>query len=78
VRLARIDGFTWAQIGRLLRRSRQAVRQRFQHVEGPVPAFVFTPPTVEQRVVSRHNSSTRDIERRREFDNAGPGDLIAW
>lgn len=40
VRMARQQGYDWARIGRLLRRSRQSVRERFERLApkaGPFP-----------------------------------------
>jgi hypothetical protein len=92
VRLARADGYNWAQLGRLLHRSRQAVRQRFADID--VDADVDsgssgsngliglllppTRPTTEQHVIGLVRTSRAAERRRREFEAAGPGDLIAW
>ncbi|MFW2334569.1 hypothetical protein [Ilumatobacter sp.] len=78
VRLARAEGYSWAQLGRLLRRSRQAVRQRYGHVDGTVQLLPPLSPTTEQFVVNLVGTRRDDVRRRREFDRARSGDLIAW
>ncbi len=77
IRLARDDGYDWGRIGRLLGRSRQSARQRYQRLAPRQPPV---PPHLRGRTdVERHHldvaESTADLRRRREFE---AGDAVFW
>jgi hypothetical protein len=78
VRLARAAGYDWGHIGRLLGRSRQAVRKRFERLAplvGPLP-----PELVRRGIAAREfNSlyeSLADARRRARYD--ADDDPVAW
>lgn len=81
VRLAREEGYNWAQIGRLLGVSRQAARKRFEQLEPLVgPVTPFTPPHGRNRSVWEQQAQNvaegrADIRRRKEFDS---GNAVFW
>ena len=81
VRLARADGYNWAQIGRLLGVSRQAAKERFDRLEGEVgPVTPFTPPHRRGRSEWQQSEqdffeTIADLRRRREFES---GDAMFW
>ena len=81
VRLARADGYNWAQIGRLLGVSRQAAKKRFESLDDGVgPMTSFTPPHTQGRTVLQQQerevfAAIADIRRRREFES---GDAVFW
>ena len=74
VALARRDGYEWAPIGRLLGRSRQAVRQRFRSM---VP--VASPSSRRRDVTERYRAEVHellaDVRRIREADG---DDVVPW
>src|SRR5262245_45234724 len=72
---ARLDGLNWAQIGRLLGRSRQSVRDRFASlVPGIAPGPIETP---FERMLRKQNEGFEQLMRR---INGGPDDdePVAW
>ena len=74
VALARRDGYEWARIGRLIGRSRQAVRQRFATI---VPVI---PPSRRRRdLTDRYRAEIRrqtgDVRRRSAAEGDDPA---AW
>ena len=78
VRLARAAGYDWGRIGRLLGRSRQAVRQRFERlapIVGPLP-----PALVRRGIAAKEFDELyqrfADARRRREFET--DDDVVAW
>lgn len=78
VLLARREGASWGEIGRALRRSRQAVRQRYESIDGTPPPILPLPTGEVDRFVAIWRDGAWDRRRRREFDEAGDGDVIAW
>jgi hypothetical protein len=78
VRVARAEGYSWAQIGRLLGRSRQAVRQRFGNIDGTVQPLPLGPGNDEERVMSGWYRSTACTRRHREFLDTDPSDVVPW
>ncbi len=71
VALARREAWTFARIGRLLGRSRQAVQQRFQRIQPATPYDPSIPFQRERRMVQQFTSPDR--RRARQDD-----DPIAW
>ena len=78
VRFARVEGYSWAQIGRLLGRSRQAVRQRFGDIDGTAQPLPLGPRNDEERVMAGWYRSTADTRRHREFLDTDPSDAVPW
>ena len=78
VRAARSDGEGWATIARLLGRARQGVWGKYRHVDATPTPPPLRPTTLDERTMSWVRTSRADARRRREFDDAGPGDVIAW
>ena len=80
VRLARANGFSWATIGRLLCRSRQAVRKRYGAIDGTREPIVMPPVDDAQRVMAAIARSRADDRRRRELAELDDGevDAVAW
>jgi hypothetical protein len=78
IRLARRQGVNWAEIGRLLHRSRQAVRERYGPLEGthePLPRSIDP-----DRAYYEWRQAGADARRRRELialEMAGD-DVVAW
>ncbi len=79
VRLARAAGYDWGRIGRLLGRSRQSVRERFDRLAplvGPLP-----PGLVREGVAAREFNqlyeSLADARRRARLEADGD-DVVAW
>ena len=81
VRLARAEGYNWAQIGRLLGVSRQSAKQRFERLDDLVGTVnPFTRPHQRGRTVWEQQeqdvcATIADLRRRREFDS---GDAVFW
>ena len=67
-----------AQIGRLLGRSRQAVRQRFGDIDGTAQPLPLGPRNDEERVMAYWYESTACTRRRREFLDIDPSDTVPW
>ena len=79
IRTARSQGFDWARIGRLLRRSRQAVRKRYGAIDGTFEPFMFDAPDPGVKMMADHRRARAERERRREFEDwAASGDVVAW
>lgn len=78
VRLAREHGYTWAKIGRLLGRSRQAVTKRFAAIDGTPQPLPLAAPTDEQRIMAAWHASVQRGRRWREFQELGPRDVVPW
>lgn len=78
VRFARAEGYSWAQIGRLLGRSRQAVRQRFGAIDGTPQPLPLGPRNDEERVMAYWYESTACTRRRREFLDIDPSETVPW
>lgn len=77
IRLARDDGYDWGRIGRLLGRSRQSVRERFDRLaprQPPLPPHLLGRGDVERHRLDQYES-TADLRRRREFE---AGDAVFW
>ena len=69
VALARREGWNWARIGRLLRRTRQSVRQRFDNAQ---LAMRHDPH------LDYHRSEAGFANLRRDFERAADDDPVAW
>ncbi|MDJ0771117.1 MAG: hypothetical protein QNJ12_20170 [Ilumatobacter sp.] len=78
VRLARADGYSWARLGRLLGRSRQAVRTRFGEIDGTRQPFPFRTMRDDARIMVHWYEAKADARRRTEFDGLSPDDVVAW
>jgi hypothetical protein len=77
---ARRSGRDWARIGRLLGRSRQAVRKRFGGV-APVGALLppSLPATEQSEVEAERRAVVAQFRRERDADDAATtGSLTAW
>jgi len=79
VRLARAAGYDWGRIGRLLGRSRQAVRERFDRLAplvGPLP-----PSLVRAGIAAKEFNETyemlADVHRQVRLEADGD-DVVAW
>ncbi len=82
VRLARASGYDWGRIGRLLGRSRQSVRERFDRLAplvGPLPPGLVRAGIAAEEF-DRLYYSLADARRRRdlEADEAAGADIVAW
>ena len=73
VALARREGLNWAEIGRLLGRSRQSVRERFAtSVPKPAPGRY---ETAFERLLRRQNEAYERITRPKSAEDDDP---VAW
>lgn len=78
VRLARADGYDWGRIGRLLGRSRQAVRKRFERLAplvGPLPPALMR-EGLAAKEFNRFYEVLADGRRRTQW--ASDDDPVAW
>lgn len=76
VSLARRNGWNWAKIGRLLRRTRQSVRQRFDNA---TLAMRPDPHLLRHRQAAEFAGIHEEIRRSAACDGSGDGDdPIAW
>ena len=78
VLLARREGWSWGAIGRALRRSRQAVRQRYGSIDGTPPDMLPLPLGEVDRFREIWFEGRADERRRREFDGLAEGDVVPW
>jgi hypothetical protein len=78
VRFARAEGYSWAHIGRLLGKSRQAVRQRFVGIDGTVQPLPRRPMADDERTMSTWNAALAGARRRREFLELDPSHVVPW
>ncbi len=78
VRLARADGYTWARLGRLLQKSRQAVRKRFGEIDGAPQPPPFRASSHDDLVIGSWSRARADVRRRQEFADLGPDDAVPW
>lgn len=78
VLLARANGASWGEVGRSLRRSRQAVRQRYLAVDGTPPPIARLPVRDDLRFMAIWNERLADVRRRHEFDDLCPDEAVPW
>ena len=78
VLIARRDGASWGEIGRLLGRSRQATRKRYGSIDGTPPPIVPLPTGRVDRYVAIWRNDEADRRQRREFDALDDGDVVPW
>lgn len=78
VRRARRQGCSWAGIGRVLHRSRQALHRRFDRrlpIDALLPPAPLTPPST----VELAREAAAEQRRMDDIDRAGDdGDLVPW
>lgn len=78
VRFARAQGYSWARLGRLLGRSRQATQKRFAPIDGtpqPMPRRTMHDDT---RFMIRRWSRRADERRWNEFVELEAADAVPW
>lgn len=78
VLLARRNGDSWGSIGRALHRTRQSVRERYVDIDGTPPDLLPLPLGDVDRFREIWFEGRADDRRRREFDELGDGDVVAW
>jgi hypothetical protein len=78
VHAARAEGYSWAKLGRLLGRSRQAVRQRFGGDDTRRPSLPVRPVAADERIIATWNRIKADARRRAEFEHLSPTDVVPW
>ena len=78
VRLGRSEGYSWAVLGRMLGKSRQAIRQRFVSIDGTPQPLPRPPMSDDDRIMTAWNRARSDVRRRREFADLGPNDVVPW
>jgi hypothetical protein len=79
IRTARSQGYDWARIGRLLRRTRQAVRKRYGAIDGTFEPIMFDALDPGVKSIVDYKRALADRERRREFEEwAASDDVVAW
>jgi hypothetical protein len=80
VRMARANGYQWARIARLLKRSRQAVTQRFKSIDGTQERIQLTPSTDPQerwnRQIRQHVGDARRATELEAMEESG--DVVPW
>ena len=79
VRLARAAGYDWSRIGRLLGRSRQSVRERFDRlapIVGPLPPALVR-AEIAAREFNENYEMLADVRRRARLEADGD-DVVAW
>jgi len=79
IRMARSRGYDWARIGRLLRRSRQAVRKKYGAIDGTFEPIFFDSPDPGVKQMAEYERWRADRKRQEEFEEwAESGDVVAW
>jgi hypothetical protein len=78
VREARRAGYSWARMGRLLGRSRQGLRQRFQSLDGTWEPLDFQPVEHGTKVMRRYRVALAAKQAEREFDQWAGGEAVPW
>jgi hypothetical protein len=79
IRTARREGFEWSRIGRLLGRTRQAVRQRYGSIDGTFEAVRFDRPTDGDRLFADYQRGLAERRRRQRLEELeASGDIVPW
>jgi hypothetical protein len=79
IRTARSQGYDWARIGRLLRRTRQAVRKRYGAIDGTFEPIMFEAPDLGEKLMAEYERWCAERKRQQEFEeSAASGDVVAW
>ena len=79
IRRARADGYDWAQLGRLLRRSRQAVRKRYGMFDATYESVSFDHSQSRADPTAEYWRELADIKRQQRLEEwAASDDVVAW
>jgi len=78
IRNAREQGYDWGRIGRLLRRSRQAVHKRYKQLDGTYEPITLDPLSPDDKLTADINRARAEKRRRIEFEETASGDVVAW
>jgi hypothetical protein len=79
IRTARSQGYDWARIGRLLRRTRQAVRKRNGAIDGTFEPIMLDAPDPGVKLMADYERWRAERRRHEEFEEwAASGDVVAW
>jgi hypothetical protein len=79
IRTARREGYEWARIGRLLGRTRQAIRQRYASVDGTHEPLRFEPIDEGARLMAVIRQGRADRLRKQELaDWEATTDVVPW
>ena len=79
IRNARAQGYDWGRIGRLLRRSRQAVHKRYSVLDGTYEPITFEALGYDDRLTADIKRADANKRRWTEFEEADTaGDVVAW
>jgi hypothetical protein len=79
IRSARREGYEWSRIGRLLGRTRQAVRQRYGAIDGTFEPVRFDRPADGERLFAEYQRGLADRRRRQQLEQLeASGDIVPW
>jgi hypothetical protein len=79
IRRARAHGYDWARVGRLLRRSRQAVRKRYGRFDATYESIDFDQSHASADPTAEYWRELAAIKRQERFEEwAASDDVVGW